>query len=102
MEEEKQEEIEKIKADLGENYQNDEEVLQEIIKEVSSIAFDISHNKKKEKLYPYIKKAVKAMYLARGAEGLQNKSEGSISNSYEDIVEKLRNDIIKNGLRRIQ
>lgn len=79
MEEIKQEEIDKIKADLGENYQNDEKVLQEIIKEVSSIAFDISHNKKKEKLYPYIKKAVKAMYLARGAEGVQSRSERKYS-----------------------
>lgn len=92
----------KIKADLGANYKEDEEVLKEILEEVSSIAFDISNNKNKEKLFPYIKKAVKAIYLCRGAEGLQSRSEGSISNSYEDIIEKLRNDIIKNGLRRLK
>lgn len=94
--------IDKIKADLGANYREDEEVLKEILEEVSSIALDISNNKDKEKLFPYIKKTVKAIYLCRGAEGLQSRSEGSISNSYEDIIEKLRNDIIKNGLRRLK
>lgn len=94
--------LEKIINDLGANYQNDEEVLKEILEEVSSIAFDISNNKNKDKLFPYVKKAVKAIYLARGAEGLQSRSEGSISSSYEDIIDKLRNDIIKSGLRRLK
>ncbi len=94
--------IDKIIEDLGPNYKNDEEVLTEILEEVTSIASNISNNKNKEELFPYIKKAVKAMYLTRGAEGLQSRSEGSISSSYEDIVEKLRNDIIKNGLRRLK
>ncbi len=96
------ENINKIINDLGANYQNDDEVLKEILEEVSSIAFDISNNKNEQKLFPYIKKAVKAIYLCRGSEGLQIRNEGSISNSYEDIIDKLRNDIIKNGLRRIK
>lgn len=102
MKETKKSEIDKIKADLGANYKEDEEVLQEILDEVNSIAFDISNNKDKDKLFPYVKKAVKAIYLTRGAEGLQSRGEGSISNSYEDIIDKLRNDIIKAGLRRIK
>lgn len=94
--------LEKIIADLGANYNsNDESVLNEILEEVKSIAFDISNNSNKEKLFPYIKKAVKSIYLSRGAEGLQSRGEGSISSSYEDIIEKLRNDIVKNGLRRL-
>ena len=76
--------------------------LKDILEEVSSIASDISNNKDKEKLFPYVKKATKAIYLIRGAEGTQSRSEGSISNSYEDIIDKLRNDIIKNGLRRFK
>lgn len=96
------EHIEKIIADLGANYQNDEEILKEILEGVNSIAFDISNNKNKEKLFPYVKKAVKAIYLCRGAEGLQSRNEGSVSSSYEDIMDKLRNDIIKSGLRRIK
>ena len=102
MEETKREDIDKIIDDLGANYREDKEVLKEILEEVNSIAFDISNNKNKEKLFPYVKKAVKAIYLSRGAEGLQSRNEGSISSSYEDIIEKLRNDIVKNGLRRLK
>lgn len=95
--------IDKIIADLGANYKDDKNVLEEILEEVNSIASDISNRQKDdEKLFPYIKKAVKAIYLSRGAEGLTSRNEGSISTSYEDIIEKLRNDMIKSGLRRIK
>lgn len=92
--EQKQESINKIIEDLGVNYQNDEEVLKEILEEVNSIAFDISNNKNTDKLFPYVKKAVKAIYLCRGAEGLQSQNVGSISNSFEDIIDKLRLSLI--------
>lgn len=95
--------IDKIIADLGANYKEDEEVLKEILEEVSSIASDISNREKTDiRLFPYIKKATKAVYLSRGAEGLASRNEGSISTSFEDIIDKLRNDIIKSGLRRIR
>ena len=95
--------IDKIIADLGANYKDDEEVLSEILEEVCSIASDISNRQKEDiKLFPYIKKTTKAIYLSRGAEGLTSRNEGSISTSFEDIIEKLRNDIIKSGLRRIK
>lgn len=94
--------MDKIIDDLSSNYRNDEDVLKDILEEVTSIAFDISNGQKEEKLFPYIKKAVKAEYLARGAEGLTSRSEGSVSSSFEDIIDKLRNNIIKSGLRRIK
>lgn len=95
--------VDKIIEDLGANFKNDEEVLEEILNDVSSIASNISNRKiDDEKLFPYIKKATKAIYLCRGAEGMTSRGEGSISSSYEDIIEKLRNDIIKNGLRRLK
>lgn len=96
--------LEKIIEDLGANYKDDDrEVLKNILEEVNSIASNISNRKTDdEKLFPYIKKAVKGIYLNRGAEGLTSRNEGSISSSYEDIVDKLRNDIIKNGLRRLK
>ncbi len=98
------EKIDKIIADLGANYrEKDYEVLHEILEEISSIASDISNRKIEDnKLFPYIKKAVKAVYLCRGGEGLSTRNDGSISNSFEDIIDKLRNDIIKSGLRRIR
>lgn len=96
--------LDKIITDLGANYnEEDDEVLKEILEEVSSIASDISNRKTDdEKLFPYIKKATKAVYLTRGAEGLASSSESGVSNSFEDIIEKLRNDIVKNGLRRLK
>ena len=78
----------------------DDNVLEEIFEEVSSIASDISNRPEDDvKLFPHIKKAVKAIYLSRGSEGLTNRSEGSISSSFEDVIDKLRNNIIKTGLR---
>lgn len=96
--------LEKIIEDLGANYKdNDREVLKNILEEVSSIASNISNRKEEdEKLFPYIKKAVKGIYLNRGAEGLVSQSESGVSSSFEDIVDKLRNDIVKNGLRRLK
>lgn len=95
--------IDKIIADLGANYKEDKEVLKGILEEVSSIASDISNRETTDtRLFPYIKKATKAIYLSRGAEGLISRNEGSISTSFEDIIDKLRNDIIKSGLRRIK
>lgn len=100
--EETKKDIDKIIDDLGPNFRNDKEVLEEILEEVNSIAFDISNNKDEKQLFPYVKKAAKAIYLCRGGEGLKNRNDGSISNTFEDIIEKLRNDIIKNGLRRLK
>ena len=96
--------LDKIKLNLGANYIEDaDEVLQDIINDVTSIACDISNrNNEDEKLFPYIKDAVKSEYLSRGAEGLLSRSEGSQSSSFQDIVEKMRNDIIKNGVRRLK
>jgi len=96
--------VENIKKYLGANYnENDNNVLEEIIKEVQSVASNISNMQKTdERLFPYVKKAVAAIYLKRGSEGSSSRTEGSISSSYEDTMEKMRNDIIKAGLRRIR
>ena len=96
--------LEKIKANLGENYiENTDEVLQDIIDDMTSIACDVSNRDKKDKkLFPYIKKATRSEYLARGSEGLLSRSEGSISSQFEDIIDKMRNNIIKNGVRRFK
>lgn len=94
----------KIIDDLGANYKEDNtEVLKDILEEVTSIASNISNRRKDDKdLFPHIKRAVKAIYLCRGAEGINSRNEGSISSSYDDIIEKLRNDIVKSGLRRLK
>ncbi len=59
--------LEKIKANLGANYiKNTDDVLKDIIEDITSIACDISNRKQDdEKLFPYIKKAVRSEYMAR-------------------------------------
>ena len=96
--------LSRIKLILGANYvENTDEVLKRIIEEIVSIACDISNRQNNdEKLFPYISKAVRAEYLTRGAEGLLSNTEGSISNSFEDIIDKMRSNIIKNGVRRLK
>lgn len=93
---------EEIIAELGANYnESDSGVLDTIILDITTIATDVTRlEATDERLYPYIKKAVKGVYLSRGAEGLNTRSEGSISASYQDITETLRNDLIRGGLRR--
>lgn len=94
--------IDKIIADLNENYLEDKSVLIDIYEEMSTIASQISNREKNdEKLYPHIKKAVISKYLARGGEGLTSRNEGSISSAFENIVETLRNDIVMAHLRRL-
>ncbi len=64
--------LEKIKANLGANYiENTDEVLQDIIEDMTSIACDISNRKQDDKkLFPYIKKAVRSEYIARRSRGI--------------------------------
>lgn len=94
-------EIHEIIEDLGENYKKDEYVLKEILEEITSIASDISNRPSTDKkLFPYIKNCVKAEYLSRGAEGMNSFSESGKSSSFIDNVERMRNNIIKAGLRK--
>lgn len=66
-----------IKRLLGANYREEtDEVLREIVEEITSIACDVSHREwSDKKLFPYISKAVRAEYLTRGAEGLLSSGE---------------------------
>lgn len=103
MEETKIEDIDKIIVDLGANYrEEDKEVLEEILEEVSSIAFNISNNKNKDQLFPYVKRAVKAEYNQRGAEGLLSLNESGKSSQFEDYIENMENKIVRHGLRRLK
>ena len=86
---------EKVITDLGPNFKNgDDSIIENYINLYSSIASDNSNRKKDdEMLYPYIFEAVKESYLRRGDEGSSSSTEGSLSTSYVDIVEKLKKDV---------
>lgn len=95
--------LEEIKNNLADNYKGDEAVLKSLIDEATTIALSISNRQRSTKnineLSSYIKDYVKAEYLTRGGEGLNSLSESGISSSFKDNREKMRNDIIKDGMR---
>ena len=97
--------LEEIIYELGDNYNSDDEsVLEEILEEVTANALTISNRgnteQNKDFLKHEIKTCVKGIYLQRGAEGLTNLSERGTSSAFNDCMDKLRNDIIKNGKRQ--
>ena len=97
--------INEIISELGDNYNSsDESVLEEILEEVTANALTISNRadntENKVFLKHEIKSCVKGIYLQRGAEGLKSLNQSGTSSSFNDCIEKLRNDIIRNGKRR--
>ena len=92
--------LDEIINDLGDNYNNaDYDLLQSIIDRVTAVAQSLSNNTSDE-LNPYIKTCVKAEYLSRGGEGLNSLNESGKSSAFTDNIEKMRNDIIRAGLRK--
>lgn len=97
--------VEEIISELGDNYNSaDRDVLETILEEVTANALTISNMPKTEEnkdfLKHEIKSCTKAIYLQRGSESLNSLSERGISSNFKDSMEKLRNDIIRNGKRR--
>lgn len=96
--------LEEIINELGDNYNsNDRNVLEKILNEVATNALIISNRTNTEDnvnlLKREIKECVKGIYLQRGAEGTKSLNERGISTTFEDNMNKMRNDIIKNGKR---
>ena len=96
--------LQSVKQRLSTNYiSGTDDILIDIIKDTTRIANDIAGLRKdEERLNPYIKSAVIAEYLKRGAEGMLSRSEGGISSSFEDIVDKMQKNIVKGNLRRLK
>ena len=97
--------LNEIINELGDNYNSsDESVLEAILEEVTANALTISNRadntENKVFLKHEIKSCGKGIYLQRGAEGLTSLSQSGTSSSFNDCMDKLRNDIIRNGKRR--
>lgn len=100
METNKDEIIDNIIKNLSVNYRDDKDVLEKIYDRMSFIASDNSHRELNDlKLIPYIETATVSAYLRRGKEGTSGYSEGSESETYIDIEEKLRKDVV--SIRRL-
>lgn len=93
--------LEEIINHLGVNYNtSDETILTKIYERMMLIASDVTRRAENDtKLIPYVKNATVEAYLRRGKEGTTGYSEGSESESYIDIEEKLRKDVV--SIRRI-
>lgn len=100
-----------IVADLGSNYQeSDSALLGAILDEVVDDALRVSGrifmaqtdegmSAQLDVLSSNIRKAVKSIYLLRGAEDVKSQSESGISSTYENAVETMTYDIIRTGKR---
>lgn len=95
-----------IISDLSDNYRNDEQVLQDLLEDVISDALHCSNRHFKtdkadqlEILKSNIKKAVKTIYLQRGAEDVKSNSIAGESNTYDNAIETMKKDIISQNKR---
>lgn len=97
--------INEIINELGDNYNSDDEnVLNNILEEVTANALTISNLENniqnQEYLKQEIKSCVRGIYLQRGSEGLKSLNQSGTNSSFNDCMEKLRNDIVRNGKRK--
>lgn len=103
----RQELLASIKEDLGANYNSDDvTLLESIYNEVVDNALRFSNrifksNKETQVdvLASEIRRCVKTIYLSRGAEDVSSKSQSGLTSTYDDAMERMRNDIVKNGKR---
>lgn len=95
--------LDQIKSQLGNDFNGDDTVINNFIDDYTIIALDSTNRKTgDEKINPYVKGAVIQACRRMGDEGNKSSSEGSLNYSYIDIEEKLRSDLIANGLRLIK
>lgn len=98
--------LSRIVSDLGDNfYDGDTAVLTSILEDVIEDSLSMSNRNGKDLesqldvLSSNIKKAVKAIYLQRGVEDVKSNSMSGLSNTYEDVMEQMLKDIIRQNKR---
>lgn len=105
---------ESIITDLGANFKSDDkDFLTFLVSEVFNDALICSNRDYKcvdddskatqiDLLSSNIRKACKTIYLSRGAEDVKSNSLSGISNTYDNAVETMKSDIIKQGKRIVR
>lgn len=95
-----------IANDLGKNFSRDDAVVfDSIFNEVVDNALRFSNRRFKTEtdqlpiLASEIRRCVKTIYLSRGSEDVTSQSQSGISSTYDNAMERLRKDIVKNGKR---
>jgi hypothetical protein len=106
----KQNLLESIILDLGDNYRNDNEIIGAILDEVVNDALIVSGRDQfsntvsgletqLDVLSSNIRKAVKSIYLLRGGEDVKSQSVSGMSATFENAIETMNYDIIRTGKR---
>ena len=102
---------EAIERDLGVNYNSEDgNVLRDLVEDVIEDALKLSNRdarattpEAKEAqvaiLQSNIKKAVKAIYLQRGTEDVKSNSQSGLSNTYDDVMDTMLKDIVRQNKR---
>ena len=96
--------LNEVISDLGANYNSDDmSVLNNILEDVIADALMVSNRSETENnlniLKSNIKKATKSVYLLRGAEDVRSNSQSGLSNTYDDVMETMLKDIIRQNKR---
>lgn len=107
--------LQSIITDLGANFNSDDEtLLSALLDEVTNDALFISNRdqlvdtnsatleKQLDYLSSNIRRAVKTIYLQRGAEDVKSQSLSGLSSSYDEAVESMKRDIIRSGKRIVR
>lgn len=98
--------LEEIIRQLGDNYDtNDNQLLEDLIDEITYSALSFTNRKSSEEvesdLKDNIKRCVIAKYLQRGGEGSNSLNELGKSASFYDPVQRMYEELIQEGKRRI-
>lgn len=98
--------LQEIIRQLGDNYDtNDNQVLQDLIDEITYSALSFTNRKSSAEvesdLKDNIKRCVIAKYLQRGGEGSNSLNELGKSASFYDPVQRMYEELIQEGKRRI-
>ena len=101
---------EAIERDLGVNYNSEDgNVLRDLVEDVIEDALLLSNRDRiavgeaREEqiriLQSNIKKAVKTIYLQRGIEDVKSNSQSGLSNTYDDVMDTMLRDIVRQNKR---
>lgn len=88
---------------LGDNYdKRDNDVLVDLINEITYSALSFTNKQNTDiEMENIIKRCVIAKYLQRGGEGTTSTNELGKSASFYDPIERMQQELIKGGKRRI-
>lgn len=98
--------LQEIIRQLGDNYDtSDSQVLQDLIDEITYSALSFTNRTSSEEvesdLKDNIKRCVIAKYLQRGGEGSNSLNELGKSASFYDPIQRMYEELIQEGKRRI-